>query len=118
VRRFPYVILGFLLSLAMFTTIDFVVGQDRAPQLSADSRVTILRAQLKQKQIESQYLQLQQQLNGLRAQYDEASKGMQDVVDAAYKDAKLDKQHWILDLDKLEFTKIPVPGSKAEEKKP
>src|SRR6266850_43621 len=92
--------------LVAFGYLRLVHGQDKPPQLSADSRVTILKAQLKQKQIESQYLQIQQQLNLLQAQYTEATKAAQDAIDAAFKEVKLDKKEWTLNLDTLEFTKV------------
>lgn len=99
-------------------TILRISAQDKPPQLSADSRISLLKLQLKQKQLESQFLQMQQELNRIQGQYNDGVKALQDAIEASYKEAKLDKKEWMLNLDTLEFTKIPAPPKPQEPKKP
>lgn len=106
---------GCVVAIALCVPLLFIYAQDKPPQLSADSRVTILKAQLKQKQIESQYLQIQQQLAGLQAQYTEATKTTQNAIDAAFKEAKVDEKEWNLNLDTLEFVKVPKPATTTKK---
>lgn len=86
------------------------------PQLSVDSRLAIREAQLRQKQLEAQFLTKQQEVAGLQQQmtklsdeYKEGGKTLQSAIDAAYVVAKLDKKEWTLDAEKLEFIAVPKP---------
>lgn len=130
-----------LIVFAVLIHFDPAFAQDKpsavapvAPVLSETAKLAIVKAQLKQKQLEAEFLSkqqeiasLQQQMANLSTQYKEGGKAFQDMIDAAYKDAKLDKKEWNLDLNTLEFTAIPKPiapaapqtvGSSQEPKKP
>jgi hypothetical protein len=113
-RAFLVPTVTFLVAFGFFR---LVRAQDKPPQLSPDSRIAILKAQLKQKQLESQFLQLQTQMTNLQTQYTETGKTLQDAIEAAYKEAKIEKKDWSFNADTLEFTKVPA-ASKAEAKKP
>lgn len=117
-------ILAFVVLAAFAIIACSVLAQEKPPQLSADSRISLLKLQLKQKQLESQFLGLQQQVTTMQQQmtklqgdYTEGGMALQNAIDAAYKDAKLDKKEWNLNLDTLEFTKVPAPPPKPEEPK-
>lgn len=129
-RKDPiFQVVGIAVILILLGLVAICAGaQDKPPQLSADSRISLLKLQLKQKQLESQFLGLQQQVTSMQQQmtklqgdYTEGGKALQDAIDAAYKDAKLDKKEWNLNLDTLEFTKMPPapppPAPKPEEPK-
>lgn len=106
-----------LIALAVLIHYEPAFAQEKAPQLSADSRVTILKVQLHQKDLESRYLQAQQQMTAIQNEFTQTQATLQAAIDAAYKDAKLEKKDWNLDVNTLEFVKVPA-APKAEAKKP
>lgn len=117
--------LGMLCGLLLLA-LSIAIAQDKPPKLSVDARLAIREAQLKQKQLEADFLSkqqeitsLQQQMAKLSTQYTEGAKAFQDAIDAAYKDAKIEKKDWNLDMEKLEFTKIaPPPAAPPKPEEP
>lgn len=112
------VIAAVLFLLGVWLIAVGLFAQDKPPQISAESRVAILKVQLHQKDLESRYLQAQQQMTAIQNEFTQTQTVLQAVIDAAYKEAKLDKKDWNLDVNTLEFTKVPPPPPKPEAKKP
>jgi hypothetical protein len=93
-------------------------AQEKVPQLPADSKVTILKIQLHQKQLEVQGRQLQAQVEQLNREYQDSMKQLADAMSDGYKAANADQSKWTLNSDSLEFTKKPEAPKKEEAKKP
>jgi len=76
------------------------------PKVSDASHAKIRDIQLQQKGIEAQYLQTQQQLSKLEAQFNALGPQLNEALDAAYKEAGVKREDWSLDIQTLKFSKI------------
>lgn len=103
----------FLFAFLICTSL--AVAQAPDPKLSDATHAKIRDIQLQQENVKSQYLQTQQQLNKLEAQYNAMTPQLNEALDAAYKEAGVKREDWALDIQTLKFSKIEKP--KAEEKK-
>jgi predicted nucleic acid-binding Zn-ribbon protein len=106
--RIACVLLVFCASLASAQTTE--------PKLSDAAHAKIRDIQLQQKALENQYLQMQQQLVNLEKQFNGLTTQLSAETDAAYKEAKVTREDWTLDMNTLAFAKVEKP--KPEEKKP
>jgi hypothetical protein len=61
--------------------------------------------QLQQKDVQVQYLQMQQQLASLEKQFNGLTTQLNDAVDAAYKEMGVKREDWPLDMATLKLTK-------------
>lgn len=83
-----------------------------APAFPAESKVKILKIQLQQEQMKSEYGQLQARMAEIQKQFPETNAQLQAAVDEAFKTAKLDKKDFTIDMQKLEFVPVPKPETK------
>jgi septal ring factor EnvC (AmiA/AmiB activator) len=99
--------------LALLLSLGFARAAD-APTFPAESKVKILKIQLQQEQMKSEYGTLQARMAEIQKQFPATQTELQAAVEEAYKTAKLDKKDWNVDLQKLEWVAMPKP----EPKKP
>lgn len=85
------------------------------PKLSDATHAKIRDIQLQQKDLESKYLQMQQQMENIKSQYNALAPQLNEALDAAYKEAGVKREDYSLDIGTLKFSKIEKP--KVEEKK-
>ena len=90
-------------------------GQAVEPKMSDASHAKIRDIQLQQKNVETQYLQMQQQMENLKSQYNQFATQLAKAEDDAYKEAGAKPEEWSLNVETLKFVKIEKP--KPEEKK-
>jgi flagellar capping protein FliD len=86
------------------------------PKLSDAAHAKIRDLQLQQKTIENQYLQMQQQLANLEKQFNALAGQLTAETDAAFKESRVAREDYTLDLATLKFAKVEKP--KPDEKKP
>lgn len=99
--------------VAVLLTLSLARAAD-APMVPADAKVRILKAQLEQSKLQSEANQLQARMAQIQVEWTKAQAELDSAREAAYKEAKVDRVQWTLDLGKLEF----VPTPKPAEKKP
>ena len=87
--------------------------ESKPPVLSPDSKVALLKLQLRQKQIEVQYRQLDAQMKGLQQEYEGTQKDLAVAQAEATALAHADTDQWILNLDTLEFVRKVVPAASS-----
>lgn len=86
-----------------------------APTVPDAVKVKILKAKLAQQRAETQFSQLQAQLQGLKGTYEKATQDLRDAEAEAYKEAKADKKDWVLDETGDDVRLAPVPKPKPAE---
>jgi hypothetical protein len=101
-------------AIAFLLFASLAVAQAPEPKVSDATHAKIRDIQLQQKSIEAQYLQLQQQLDNMKGQYNALTPQLNEALDAAYKEAGVKREDYSLDIGTLKFSKIE---KKAEEKK-
>lgn len=113
-------ILGcFLLGWSIHGIIKTVeAAQAQKQTVSPELQAKILKLQLQASRIQSQYQTCT--TTDFQGQMNQVSASVQSVIDAAYREAQLDKKDWDLNLDTFEFTKktAAAPEPKKDEKKP
>jgi hypothetical protein len=116
---------SWLLAWALFCAggTILVAQENKAPQLSEQAKVKILKAQLELTRLQQRWAQLQEEAKALQGQAPAAQKALADAEDEAFKAAGVSKVEWALDDDKLVFVpapKKPEPATpaKPEPKKP
>lgn len=90
------------------------------PKVAPDVQAKILKLQLQAARIQASYQTCS--TTDWQGNFNKVSVEVQGLVNQAFKDAKLDKKDYELNLDSFEFTKkVPVspsPTAPAEDKKP
>lgn len=102
-------------AVAVMLSLGFARAAD-APAIPEQAKVKILKVQLEQANLRAEYTAAQQRMKEIEAQFPKTQQDLQAAVDEAFKEAKLDKKDWNVDLAKLEFVAIPKPVT--PEKKP
>lgn len=80
------------------------------PAVSAELQVKILKLQRDMSGEANQANQLQQEITSLQNQYNANSKQVTELIEEAFKDAKLSHDDYTFDYNTLTFTAIPKPA--------
>ena len=83
-----------------------------APAVPEAVKVKILKIQLQQVQLGSEFAQYQAKLAEIQKQYPETQKALAAAENEAYTEAKVKREDWTLDMTKLEFVAVPKPEAK------
>jgi hypothetical protein len=103
--------LGTLVAIALH-------AQDKpVPAFPDSAKVKILQIQLQQTNMRAEYVQLQARMKEIEGQFPQTQGMLAAAQDEAYKDAKVDKKDFSIDLAKLEFVPVPKPPAKQPPEK-
>jgi hypothetical protein len=81
---------------------------------SPEIQARILKLQLQQTRIQAAFQACQAQ--DFQGQFNQAGISVQEAINDAFREAKLDKKDWDLNLDSFEFQPKAAPPSPAEKK--
>lgn len=89
----------------------------KVPVFPDSAKVKILQIQLQQTNLRAEYTQIQARMKEIEMLFPQTQVALGAAQDEAFKEAKVDKKDFSIDLAKLEFVPIPKPPAKTEEKK-
>jgi hypothetical protein len=105
----PYIALTVVIFLGCAV---ILFAATESPTFPAESKVKILKIQLQQEQLKSEFGQLQARMAEIQKQFPETGSQLQAAIDEAFKAAKIDKKDYSIDMQKLEFVPMPKPEKK------
>lgn len=96
-------------AVAIALVLCCVARAAEAPVMPEPAKVKILKAQLAQEQLKSEYNQLMSRKAEIEKQYPATEMELQVAMEEAYKLAKVDKKEFSIDIKKLEFVAVQKP---------